>query len=74
MPELLLGKYFSLLLGEYYFLCYSIIIYIWASLCYCVWVFIYLVGVIVLSGCLHNCCSSVVNTCISVGVCLYLWG
>ena len=32
-----------------------------------------LVGIVVSSGCLYNCCNSVVGTCISVGVCLYLW-
>jgi len=30
------------------------------------------VGVVVLSGCLYNCCNSIVGTCISMGVCLYL--
>jgi len=36
-------------------------------------VFVYLVSIVVLSGYLYNCCNGIVGTCISMGVCLYLW-
>jgi len=36
-------------------------------------VYVYLIGIVVLCGCLYNYYNGVVGTCISVGMCLYLW-